>query len=146
VKASERTRPPDAEQGLRVRVDREIDDGDPEAAGDLFGRHHAVHVTLELDVHEDEVRAKGFDLAEGFLPGKGYPKHREAQAFQGHPEVQGDYGLILDDEDIDGPETIFLDLSFMMTIEYLVAAKAKRLKVSKREEQKDGQLVRDDIF
>jgi hypothetical protein len=34
----------------------------------------------------------------------------------------------------------------MMTIEYLVAAKAKRLKVSKREEQKDGQLVRDDIF
>ena len=86
-------------QGGLVRVGGQVHHGDLEAAADLLGGGDAVHVPLQPDVHQDQVRAQLAGEPDGFLPPGRDAGQRMAQAKQAALDVHGHDGFVLDDED-----------------------------------------------
>lgn len=86
-------------QGGLVGVGGEVDHGDVQAAVDVLGGLDAVHLALEPDIHQDEIRTRRLGEGDGLGAPVGDPDDLVAQAPQPIANLLGDQGLVLDHKD-----------------------------------------------
>ena len=85
--------------GDLVRVGRNIHHGDLETFLNLLGGGHAVHVALQVDVHQNQIRAQLLGQPDSLLSPRRDPDDRMAQVDQAMFNVHRDNGFIFDHED-----------------------------------------------
>ena len=67
---------------------------------DLPGRLDPVHVPVEVDVHQDQVRLIPVRLIDGVRRGRGHTSHVVAEELQLALDAGGDDPLVVDDQDL----------------------------------------------
>jgi hypothetical protein len=92
--------------GLFVAVSGEVHDRRTEPAVQHFGRVHPVEVSLNPDIHEDQIRAGNRGLLHGVLRRSGNSGHFEAMLFEALCDIRGDDSLIFHNEDAARPAVL----------------------------------------
>ncbi|VTR68990.1 hypothetical protein DESC_720368 [Desulfosarcina cetonica] len=69
-------------QGGRIRIGGKIDHGDAEAVADPTGGFDAVHLALETDIHQDQIRLQGGRMGDGGFPIMGHAAYRISIFFE----------------------------------------------------------------
>ena len=85
-------------EGAVVRVRRKIDDRYV-VTGQFICRFDAIHLALQIDVHQHQMGRRMARRGDGLLSGRDNDGHIVPHPLQPQLQVQGDDGLVLDDED-----------------------------------------------
>ena len=89
-----------ARQGLVVGVGGEVDDGNSMDGADALGRFDTVHLALQVDVHQDEIRRRSLRRLDRVLTRGHDDGNAVAHLFQPLLEIQRHDRFVLDHEDL----------------------------------------------